>query len=126
MRVTIALILLILILCFGIYEQFFIKDVFEELKIRTEDINEIIKVEENKEKAIEVTEKTILWWEEKLKILEMMAPHVSVKEVSTELSTVKGQLINDDLEEASVSCYIIAGFCDSAPHLLGFKIEHIF
>ncbi|MGI6701094.1 MAG: DUF4363 family protein [Christensenellales bacterium] len=125
MRTIIALALLALIIAVGVYEQVFINNVFEEMNVEVNEIRELIS-NENKSDALMKTKELIKWWDSKSQILEMMSPHASIKDFSIQLSTLRGQLERDDLEQAAVTCYVIQGLCDSAPHFLGFHVEHIF
>lgn len=124
MRTVIAIILLILIVGVGIFEQVFIDKVMTQLKEKSEIIKSEIS-QDDKERALQLTEETIEWWEIKSQILETMVPHNSLKDIPIQLSTLKGQLETEDMEQALVCCYVIYGICESAPHYLGFHIEHI-
>lgn len=124
MRTVVAIILLILIISLGVFEQVYLNRTFTELEER---INRIISVisDQDLDYAIELTEHTIEWWDKKLKIFELILPHEILNEVSLELYNVLGQLEGDDDSQAIGAAYVLIGICETSPHTLGFRIQHI-
>ena len=125
MRTIVALILLVIIVSLGIFEQIYIGNVFEELKTRTEELMELIENEEH-DAAINKLKDTKEWWNKKSKIMDTIVPHLTLKDIGVQLSFVEGYMESNDSDQSMASCYVILGLCESTPHMLGFHFEHIF
>ena len=124
MRNIVALVLLIIILFFGISEQFYYRRVFGELEARVELINLSVQEEDN-DLALSTTKDTIGWWDKKLCFMEVFVPHLVLGEVTVRLNETEGLLVGGDREQAIAACYVLLGLCDTVPHQLGFHIQHI-
>lgn len=125
MRITVAIILLIVIIGFGIFEQIYIDSIVDDLTDKINDIIDNIKTD-NMSQALEQTNDTKEWWNKKLMILEIMLPHDILTDISVQIADIEGQLQGDDASQAIGACYVLLGICDNAPHLLGFQLQHIF
>lgn len=125
MRTIVAIVLLILIIGLGIFEQIYIDRVFKEMENLAMAINKTIE-DEDIEGAISLTEDAIDWWDNKLKSLELMVTHIILRDITVQLSDILGQLKGGDSAQAIGACYVLLGMCESVPHLLGFHIQHIF
>lgn len=124
MRTVIAIILLILIITLGIYEQSFVNRTFEDLENKTNEIKKTLE-DNDYDGALTLINSTFQWWDKKSQTLEMMASHVTFKEVAIYLADLKGQIIVQDKDQAISVCYILFGICENYNHFLGFHIEHI-
>ena len=125
MRTIVAIALLIIILFFGISEQFYYRRVFGELEARVELINLAAKNEDS-DLALSVTQDTIKWWNDKLEFMEIFVPHLVLSEITLRLDEVEGLLTSEDTEQTITTCYVMMGLCDTIPHQLGFHVQHIF
>jgi hypothetical protein len=125
MRTIVAIALLIIILFFGISEQFYYRRVFGELEARMELVN-LAAQEGDAELALSITKDTVKWWDKKLKFMEAFVPHLVLSEVTLRLNEAEGLLTSGDTEQTVSTCYVLLGLCESIPHQLGFHIQHIF
>ena len=98
-RLIVAIIIFVIVIGGGIFQEIHIKNVSNELSER------LLSIEKDQSFSLEETEKTIEWWNEKSNVLELFISHEPVHEIFLILNELKGAIIADDAENASISLY---------------------
>ncbi len=121
-RTVFAIIFLVMIIGFGIWEQVFIDDVFKEFKASLTAIETNI---DDTSFALDETEKLIKWWEVKRETFEAVANHDEIKDIKIKLAEIKAYLTVGDKNMARVYTLSLIATCENVPHLLALHYEHI-
>lgn len=122
-RTITAIILLIVIVLLGVYEQVFINNTFDELQAKAEILSK--KLENTDSDTIREIDNIIEFWDKKSKKLELLTPHDTLDVVCIKLYEIKGYIEINDFSTALAMNYSLISTCEHVPHLLGFSLEHI-
>ena len=121
-RTVFALILLLSIIGFGIWEQVIIDDVFKEFKASLTTIENNI---DDTQFALDETEKLIVWWDNKRETFEALTNHDEIKEIKIKLAELKAYFVVGDKDMARVQTLSLIATCENVPHLLALHYEHV-
>ena len=95
-RLTIAIVVLVVMVALGVFEQVLIYKTFTEFEER---LNEFI-VEEDEEYDYDAIVETQKWWEKKAKYLELFLPHVQIIEITLTYGELVGAVGAEDHDSA--------------------------
>lgn len=95
-RLIIALVVLVVIISLGIFEQILIKETFSEFSARLERFI----IEEDEEYDYEAIVETQKWWEKKAKSLELFLPHTQIIEITITYGELVGAVGAEDHDSA--------------------------
>ena len=95
-KLTVAIVVLVVIVGLGIFEQVFIKNTFEEFSSRLEQFI----VDEDEEYDYNAIVETQKWWEKKVKYLELFLPHVQLIEITITYGELVGAVGAEDHDSA--------------------------
>lgn len=121
-RTVFALILLLSIIGFGIWEQIIIDDVFKEFKASLTTIENNI---DDAQFALDETEKLIAWWEGKRETFEALTNHDEIKDIRIKLAELEAYIKVGDKDMARVQALSLIATCENVPHLLALHYEHV-
>ncbi len=95
-RLIIALVVLVVIISLGIFEQILIKETFSEFSARLERFI----IEEDEEYDYDAIVETQKWWEKKAKSLELFLPHAQIIEITITYGELVGAVGAEDHDSA--------------------------
>lgn len=95
-RLIIALVVLVVIISLGIFEQILIKETFSEFSARLERFI----IEEDEEYDYDAIVETQKWWEKKAKSLELFLPHTQIIEITITYGELVGAVGAEDHDSA--------------------------
>lgn len=98
-RIIIAVVVIVLILTFGILNEVYINNSFEEITMRCEQIRVHIEDKEY-EKAKGLAKDSVEWWHKRRNILELTCPHNEIKDFMTNLASLQGALYAENYQDA--------------------------
>ena len=123
-RMIFAVVIVLLIIGLGVFEQVYISRLYEDTKAQAEQVKAA--VQEDVESALPVAEKLKENWLEKRSFLEAVTPHNETKEMVLRIAELIGYVEAKDDKSALATVEIILEMCQNTPHILGFHWEHIF
>lgn len=121
MKLTLALVVLVVILGLGIFEQVFIHKTFEEFSDR---LNGFI-VEEDETYDYDAIVETQKWWEKKVKYLELFLPHVQLIDITITYGELVGAVGAEDFDSAQALLNRIQRTAESFENMYGVRIGNI-
>ena len=95
-RLIIALVVLVVIISLGIFEQILIKETFSEFSARLERFI----IEEDEKYDYDAIVETQKWWEKKAKSLELFLPHTQIIEITITYGELVGAVGAEDHDSA--------------------------
>ncbi len=98
-RIIIAIVVVVLILTFGILNEVYIHNSFNEISLRCVKIRKHLEVKEY-EKAKTLAKDSIDWWSKRRNILELTCPHNEIKDFMTNLATLHGAIYAENYQDA--------------------------
>ena len=122
-KVVVALLMLVLIVTAGIIEHNYIEKTFSELDEKLGDIEQEIHLESDK--ALELTNQLIDWWESKRKVMELFTFSPDLRAFSVALAEQKGSLECGDFNNALSKCESLYSLSKNLHNVLDFNIEDI-
>lgn len=122
-RLILALIILVVMVGFGIWEQVFLDKVFDELDAKITDIQTIL---DNGNDSKQNIDELVDWWNDKSKVLDALVVHNEIKEVTLLIYELDGYSQADMDEDRYAAVVRVKEVAESTRKLLGYKAEHIF
>lgn len=122
-KVVVALLMLVLIVTAGIIEHNYIEKTFSELDEKLGEIEQEIHLESDK--ALELTNQLIDWWESKRKVMELFTFSPDLRAFSVALAEQKGSLECGDFNNALSKCESLYSLSKNLHNVLDFNIEDI-
>ena len=98
-RIIIAIVVVVLILTFGILNEVYIHNSFNEISLRCVEIRKHLEVKEY-EKAKTLAKDSIDWWSKRRNILELTCPHNEIKDFMTNLATLHVAIYAENYQDA--------------------------
>ena len=123
-RLIFALCVVLSILAIGIFEQVYIRELYEETQEEAEEVKALI--EEDVTSALPAARELKESWLKKRSFLEAVTPHNETKEMVLRLAELIGYIEAEDDKSAMATVEIILEMCRNTPHILGFHWEHVF
>lgn len=123
-RMIFAVVIVLLIVGLGVFEQVYISRLYEDTEAQAEQVKAA--VQEDVESALPVAEKLKENWLKKRSFLEAVTPHNETKEMVLRIAELIGYVEAKDDKSALATAEIILEMCQNTPHILGFHWEHIF
>ena len=123
-RLILAIAVVVLILCFGVFEQIYIDRLYDETEALAEEVKR--EIEEEVSGALPAALELKEQWLKKRSFLEAITPHNETKEMVLRIAELIGYIEAKDDKSAMATVEIILEMCDNTPHILSFHFEHIF
>lgn len=123
-RIIIAILLLITILSFGIADQIFINNSFNQVMERANNIQILLENEEYN-KAFNLSEDTLNWWRKKRDILELTCPHNEVKEFINTIASLCGNIKAKNYEDALAISIALQEDAMTRLSILSYRIKNV-
>lgn len=120
-----AIVLLSAILGAGIWEAVYIDRTFKDLDQQLTTINKLI-ADEKLEEALDKTNKTLDWWEDKRKNLEIFTYNSDMRQLSVCLGEAVGSLKIGDSQNALSKTQSTIVMANNIKQILDFNIQDIF
>lgn len=124
LKTVIAAVLLVVIIGFGVWETLFVDRVFGELDERLSSMKTRIDAEDC-EGALEETTSAIEFWEDKRRVLELIAYASDLRAFSVAIAEVKGSLEKEDMENAASKTESLFSISHNLHDLLDFNVSDI-
>ena len=123
-RMIFAIVIVLLIVTMGVFEQIYIQDLYRDTEREAKKVK--VAVEANVQSALPAAEELKKSWLKKRSFLEAVTPHNETKEMVLRIAELIGYIEAEDDKSALATTEIILEMCDNTPHILGFHWEHIF
>ncbi|MBR2350002.1 MAG: DUF4363 family protein [Clostridia bacterium] len=120
-KLTVAIVVLVLIIGLGVFEQIFIHCTFKEFSERLETFI----VEEDEEYDYDAIVETQKWWERKVKYLELFLPHVQLIEITITYGELVGAVGAEDYDSAQALLNRIQRTSESFENMYGIRMGNI-
>lgn len=98
-RIIIAVVVIVLILTFGILNEVYLNNSFNEISVRCEKIRNHIE-EKDYETAKSLAKDSIDWWDKRRNILELTCPHNEIKDFMANLAALHGAIYAENYQDA--------------------------
>lgn len=121
MKLTLAIVVLVVILSLGIFEQIFIQETFDEFSKRLQSFI----VEEDETYDYNAIVETQKWWEKKVKYLELFLPHVQLIDITITYGELVGAVGAEDYDSAQALLNRIQRTAESFENMYGVRIGNI-
>lgn len=122
-KLIFAILIILIILSVGVFEQVYLSNTLDELVNKTQNLKTTI---ENGEDALQQAYELNEWWIDVKHSIEAMSPHNDLKDVTAQLAELVGNVENDETEQALTRTTIMVNLTLNLKNLLGFHWEHIF
>ncbi|MDD7570633.1 MAG: DUF4363 family protein [Faecalibacterium sp.] len=99
-KLIVVICILVLILAFGIYDHVRVKNVFDELTFRINELDRLVDEKKTAE-ALDACTALIEWWEKERIYVEMFDYSTEMRQIPVTLGEIEGSLEVDDLQNAS-------------------------
>ena len=123
-RMIFAIMIVLLIVTMGVFEQIYIQDLYRDTEREAKKVK--VAVEADVQSALPAAEELKGSWLKKRSFLEAVTPHNETKEMVLRIAELIGYIEAEDDKSALATTEIILEMCDNTPHILGFHWEHIF
>lgn len=120
-KLTVAIVVLVLIIGLGVFEQIYIHRTFKEFSERLETFI----VEEDEEYDYDAIVETQKWWERKVKYLELFLPHVQLIEITITYGELVGAVGAEDYDSAQALLNRIQRTSESFENMYGIRMGNI-
>ena len=120
-KLTVAIVVLVLIIGLGVFEQIFIHQTFKEFSERLETFI----VDEDEEYDYDAIVETQKWWERKVKYLELFLPHVQLIEITITYGELVGAVGAEDYDSAQALLNRIQRTSESFENMYGIRMGNI-
>lgn len=121
-KMIFAIVILLVIIGLGTYEQIFVANTLEEFNKKIDALEVAVITDNNPEGEAEAMEK---WWIDNKHYLEALSPHNFFMDVTYSVYEVKGNLENKEIPQALTRIEILRGQVKNLDHILGLHWEHI-
>ena len=123
-RMIFAIVVVLLIIAVGIFEQIYIIKLYRATKAEAQEVQAL--VQEDVTSALPAARELKANWLKKRSFLEAVTPHNETKEMVLRMAELIGYIEAKDDKSATATAAIIVEMCSNTPHILGFHWEHIF
>lgn len=123
-HIVIAIIVVIVVLSLGIFEQYLIRDIFDEVSLRAVNIRTLL-INKDYDKALSEAEGLIEYWTKKLDYMELIFSHNEFRDIICEISELKGAISTAQYEDAIVSTHIIEKDAMNHQDILSFRLKNV-
>lgn len=118
-KVIFAIIVFLILIGLGVFEQVYLRNVFDNISTAAEEIRSLVEdkdFDNAHEKALEIQE----YWEKQKHITEAIISHNETKEITMRLAEIEGYISAHDDKSSIATTAITIEVCDNLKHILGF------
>lgn len=120
-RLVIAIMFLILLLAFGIFQEIYLDKVFSQFDSMLEELTNPPDGKYDLAKTIQVEE----WWDKQHSKMEMFLPHLPLNEIAATLGEFKGYVKTEDYESSTAMLTRLMVLSESLSEMSGVRIGNI-
>lgn len=124
-RIIIAIVVVVLILTFGILNEVYIRNSFNDISVRCIEIRKHIESKDY-EKAKSLAQDSIEWWNTRRNVLELTCPHNEIKDFMMNLTTLYGAIYAENYQDALAISLSLEQDAQTRLGLLKFAPKNIF
>lgn len=124
-RIIIAISVIVLILTFGVLNEVYIRNSFEGIGERCEQVREYLE-EKDYETAKSLAKDSKEWWDKRRNILELTCPHNEIKDFMANLAALHGAIYAENYQDALSLSLTLQEDAKTRLGLLKFAPKNIF
>ena len=123
-RILTAVVIMITIITLGVLDQVNLHSTFDNLILKTTEIEELVLDEEYDTASIK-SKQLLEWWKGKRDILELTYPHDEIKDLIVLLAQLDGYLVSEQYSNVVYSCEFIRVDAANKVNILSFSMKNI-
>lgn len=123
-RILTAVIIMITIITLGVLDQVNLHTTFDNLILKTTEIEELV-LDEEYDTANIKSKELLEWWKCKRDILELTFPHDEIKDLVVLLAQLDGFLVSKQYDNVIYSCEFIQEDASNKVNILSFSLKNI-
>ena len=125
-RILTIWILFICLIVGAVWEQIYLTNSLNKLEEKTLSLEKTIQLDFNSNSSLKETEELEAFWIEHEKVLCLIINYKEIKDIITQIATLKQTIIQGDQENTFIELEKLKSYVTGTKNVIGFNIQNVF